>query len=98
MLLDARRTLAADDAFIDGVIAVAVDIGDGAIFEIDFYATAARAHIASGGFDLVPSFGRESDSRFRGHGGLLSRCAWIEAGSRVVSAHKIQNHLYFMPW
>ncbi len=98
MLFDACSTLAADHAFVDGVIAVAINIGDGAIFEIDFNATATRAHIACGGFNLIPCFRRKGDNRLRGHDDLLSRREWIEAASIIVSTLKIQNHLYFMAW
>ena len=54
MLHDAGSTLAADDALVDRVIRVAVDIGDAAILHLYPDAAAAGAHVAGGGLHLVP--------------------------------------------
>ncbi len=66
MLHDSGRTLAANDALVHRMAAVAFDIGDGAILQIDLYPATARAHVASGGRGRVPGLGRGIDKRF-GH-------------------------------
>jgi hypothetical protein len=61
MLFNARSTLAADNAFVYRVVAVAIDIGHLAIFQVNFNAATTRAHIACGSFNFVPVFGRSVD-------------------------------------
>ena len=63
MLLDARRTLAADDPLVHRVVAITIDVSHLAIFEMHFDSATASAHIASGGFNLVPIFGAGVDLR-----------------------------------
>src|SRR5437763_16792092 len=70
MLHDPRGALAADDALVHRMIAIAFDIFDGAVLEIDLYPAAAGAHVAGGGLDLVPGLGRSVDQRL-GHARLL---------------------------
>ena len=50
---DAGRALAADHALVDRVVAVAVDVADPAVLQMDPDAAAAGAHVAGGGLDLV---------------------------------------------
>src|SRR5260370_22735717 len=53
LLHDAGGALAADHATIYRMIAVAFDVADGAILEMNFDPAAAGAHIAGCAFDLV---------------------------------------------
>jgi hypothetical protein len=53
LLHDARRPFSAEDAFIDRVVAVALNKPYLVVFYGDFYSTAAGAHIAGGVFDLL---------------------------------------------
>ena len=53
VLLDAGRALGADDAAIDRMLRIAVDVADAAILEMHADAAAARAHVARGRLDLV---------------------------------------------
>jgi hypothetical protein len=63
MLLNACRTLAADYTFVDGMITIAINVSDFAIFQMNLYAAATGAHVTCGGFNLVPIFGRRVDLR-----------------------------------
>ena len=67
MLLDAGSTLAADHTLVHRVIAIAFDIFDSAIFEIDFDPAPAGAHVTGCGLDLVPCFGRTLENGRGGH-------------------------------
>ena len=69
MLLDARCPLAADDAFVDGMILVSLNVSDRAVFEVDLDATAAGAHVACSCFDLVPGLDLGINGRL-GHDSL----------------------------
>ena len=57
MLLDASRTLAADDALVDRMVSVAIDINNLAVFQMNLDAASTGTHITCGGFNLVPVFG-----------------------------------------
>ena len=65
LLHDARGAFAADHAMIYRMIAVAFDIADAAIFQMDFDPAAAGAHVAGGVFDLVRYFRRGVDDFVR---------------------------------
>ncbi len=62
---DAGGALAADDAAIDRVVAVALDVADAAILQMHFDAAAAGAHVAGRGLDLVGDLGRVVDDLAR---------------------------------
>ena len=64
MLLDASSALAANDAFIHRVIAVAINVYDFAIFQMHFDAATTGTHVTGGGFNLVPIFRAGVDLRF----------------------------------
>ncbi len=53
VLHDTGRALGAQDAVVDRVVAVALDVADPAVLEVHFDAAAAGAHVAGGGLDLV---------------------------------------------
>ena len=53
MLHDAGRALGAQHAAIDRVVAVALDVADLAVLDVDVDAAAAGAHIAGGLAHLV---------------------------------------------
>jgi hypothetical protein len=65
LLHDARGALAADHPAIDRVIAVALDVADAAILQMDFDAAATGAHVAGCAFDLVRHLGRRVDDLAR---------------------------------
>ena len=65
LLHDARGTLAADHAAIDRVMAIALNVPDPAILQMDFDPAAAGAHITGGVFDLVGYFWRGVDDLLR---------------------------------
>jgi hypothetical protein len=67
VLLDAARTLAANDPLVDRMILVAIDIDNLAILQMHPDATAASTHVTGGGFYLIPAFGGEIDGGFSGH-------------------------------
>ena len=71
MLLNPTCTLAADDAFVDRVITVAINVNNLAILQMHLNATAASAHVTSCGFHLVPGFGGEVEVGFSGHGDVI---------------------------
>ena len=58
---DASRAFGAEHTLVDGVIAVALDIGDFAFLHVDVDPTATGAHVAGRLPDLVRNFGREID-------------------------------------
>src|SRR5271167_3610476 len=58
LLHDAGRALAADHAAIDRVVAVAFDVTDAAVLEMNFDPAAAGTHVAGGALDLVGHPGR----------------------------------------
>src|SRR5690349_774384 len=66
MLHDARGALAADHPLVHRVVAIALDIFDRAVFQIDFDAATAGTHVARGRLDLVPGLERGVDLGF-GH-------------------------------
>ena len=71
MLLEARSTFAANDAFVDGVIAVAINICHATIFEMNFNAATAGAHVTCGGFDFIPGLDLGIDCWLE-HGKILA--------------------------
>ena len=81
MLLDAGRPFTTDDPLIHRVIAVAIDIGNSAVFEVNPDPTAAGAHVAGRRFDIVPCLGRQSDGGFNGHENPFQRCKWDQSAS-----------------
>ena len=52
LLHDPRRTLGADDALVERVVGVAVDVAHLAVAQVDADAAAARAHVAGSSPDL----------------------------------------------
>ena len=62
-MLDASSAFAADHTLIDGMIAVAINVCDFAIFQMHFDAATAGAHVTGCGFNFVPVFGRCVDLR-----------------------------------
>src|SRR4029077_2422134 len=58
LLHDAGSALAANHAAVNRVIAVAFDIADGAVFEMNFDPASAGAHVAGRIFDLVRNLWR----------------------------------------
>ena len=76
MLLDTGSTLAADHALVHRMIAIAFDIANGSVFEIDFDPAAAGAHVTGGRFRLVPCFRRASERRFSRHGRVSPCCGF----------------------
>jgi hypothetical protein len=97
MLLDASGTLAADDAFVDRVIAVAININNLAVFQMHFDAATAGAHVTCGGFDFVPVFGRCVDLRL--NGGHVERLAkeWSLSHSPAQLVSLGQNFCAYCP-
>ena len=61
LLHDARGALAADHPAVDRVVAVALDVADAAVLQMDFDPAAAGAHVAGRVFDLVGYLGRGID-------------------------------------
>ena len=61
---DAGGTLAADHAAVDWVVAVAVDVADAAVLQMDPDAAAAGAHVAGGCLDLVGGRHGQRNVRF----------------------------------
>ncbi len=61
LLHDARGAFAADHAAVDRMIAIALDVADAAVLQMDFDAAAAGAHVAGRVFDLVGHLGRGVD-------------------------------------
>ena len=61
MLHDARRALTADHPLVHRMIAVALDIFDGTVLQIDFDAAPAGTHVTGGRLDLVPGLERGVD-------------------------------------
>lgn len=55
MLHDTRSVLAADYAAVDRVIPITFDISNGPILDLDLDPALARAHVAGGRLDLIPS-------------------------------------------
>src|SRR5258708_32077778 len=53
LLHDAGRALGAEHALVDRVVAVALDVADAAILEMDLDAAAAGAHVAGRVLDLI---------------------------------------------
>ena len=73
VLHDPGRSLAAQHAFVDRVILVALDIADLAVAQMDLDAAAAGTHVAGGGFGFVADFRRQVYTLFgvqkvAGHG------------------------------
>ena len=71
VLHDARAALGAEYAAVDRVIAVALDIGNFAIFHMHIDPAPAGAHVASGLADLIPGFWRQIISARRNRRGSL---------------------------
>ncbi len=79
VLHDAGAALAADDPAVDRVVAVAGDVTDLAILDVDVDAAAAGAHVAGGAVNRVGDDGRGFHAiGFRGRAGVgegtLGRC------------------------
>jgi hypothetical protein len=58
LLHDAGSALAADHTAVDRMVAVAFDVTDAAVLEMNFDPAAASAHVAGGALDLVGHPGR----------------------------------------
>ena len=71
MLFYAACTFATDDAFVDGVITVSINVNNLSIFQMHLDATAASTHVTGGGFNLVPRLGREIDVVVNGHDDVI---------------------------
>ena len=67
MLHDAGGALAAQRALVHRVIAIALDMANLPIAQMDFDATPARAHVTGGEFDDVGNRRRQIDIRFLAH-------------------------------
>src|SRR6266487_3943960 len=83
MLHDAGSALAANDASVHRMIAIAFDVFDRAVLEIDFDPAAAGAHVACGRLDLIPGLERGVDARL-GHAWLLHDESKTSHSTRVV--------------
>jgi hypothetical protein len=79
MLHEAGAAFAADDAAVDRMVAVALDVANLPVLDVDFDAAAAGAHVAGGAVNRVGDDGREVYTvAFLGCGfvgeGTLGRC------------------------
>jgi hypothetical protein len=75
VLHDAGAALAADHSAVDRMIAVAGDVADLPVLDVDIDAAPAGAHVAGGLADLVADHGRGFDAV------ALRRCAGIGQGT-----------------